>query len=57
MGVGVKSHSCTNALLMARSFGIGLALACVAALAYLPFSQRTLVRRAYRVTGDHRFEA
>ena len=44
-------------LLMARSFGIGLALACVAALAYLPFSQRTLVRRAYRVTGDHRFEA
>ena len=42
---------------MARSFGIGLALACVAALAYLPFSQRTLVRRAYRVTGDHRFEA
>ncbi|MEE8256641.1 MAG: protein kinase, partial [Acidobacteriota bacterium] len=44
-------------LLMARSFGIGLALACVAALAYLPFSQRTLVRRAYRVTGDHRSEA
>ncbi len=44
-------------LLMARSFGIGLALACVAALAYVPFSPRTLIRRAYRVTGDHRSEA
>ena len=44
-------------LLMARSFGIGLALACVAALAYVPFSQRTLIRCAYRVTGDHRSEA
>ena len=41
-------------LLMARSFGIGLALACVAALAYVPFSQRTLIRCAYRVRGDHR---
>ena len=44
-------------LLMARKFGIGLALACVAVLAYVPFSQRTLIRRAYRVTGDHRSEA
>ena len=35
-------------LLLARMIGLGLALACVAVLAYLPFSQQTLVRRAYR---------
>ncbi|MBI4461253.1 MAG: winged helix-turn-helix domain-containing protein [Acidobacteria bacterium] len=35
-------------LLLARKIGYGLALGCVAALAYLPFSQRTLVRSIYR---------
>ncbi len=34
-------------LLVARSIGPGLALAACAALIYLPFSQRTLVRMAY----------
>ena len=34
-------------LLMAPRIGIGLALAVVAALLYLPFGQRTLVRMAY----------
>lgn len=35
-------------LLLARKIGYGLALGCVAALAYLPFSQRTLVQSIYR---------
>lgn len=36
-------------LLLAPKIGLGLALACAAALAYLPFSQRTLIQSAYRV--------
>jgi hypothetical protein len=35
-------------LLVVRKLGIGLALAGVAALAYLPFAQRILVRSSYR---------
>ncbi len=34
-------------LLIANTIGLGLALAATAALLYLPFSQRTLVRMAY----------
>ncbi|MBI4463067.1 MAG: winged helix-turn-helix transcriptional regulator [Acidobacteria bacterium] len=37
----------TSPLLLAGKIGPGLALACVAALVYLPFSQRTLVRSIY----------
>jgi cholera toxin transcriptional activator len=36
-------------LLMAPKIGLGLALATVAALLYLPFGQRTLVQMAYRI--------
>lgn len=35
-------------LLLVREIGFGLALGSVAALAYLPFAQRTLMRSAYR---------
>ena len=35
-------------LLLVRKLGIGLALAAVAALAYLPFAQRVLIRASYR---------
>src|SRR3972149_1775065 len=35
-------------LLLARKIGYGLALGCVAVLAYLPFSQRTLMQSIYR---------
>ena len=35
-------------LLLARRIGYGLALGCVAVLAYLPFSQRTLMQSIYR---------
>ena len=35
-------------LLLAGKIGYGLALACVAGLAYLPFSQRTLIQSIYR---------
>ncbi|MBI3894646.1 MAG: winged helix-turn-helix domain-containing protein, partial [Acidobacteria bacterium] len=38
-------------LLLARKIGYGLALGCVAALAYLPFSQRTLIHSIYRPVG------
>jgi cholera toxin transcriptional activator len=36
-------------LLMAPKIGLGLALATVAALLYLPFGQRTLMQMAYRI--------
>ena len=36
-------------LLLVRKLGIGLALAAVAALAYLPFVQRVLIRASYRL--------
>ncbi len=39
-------------LLLAHRIGYGLALACVAALAYLPFSQRALIQSAYRTTSS-----
>lgn len=35
-------------LLVAHKIGVGLALAAIAALVYLPFGQRTLVRMSYR---------
>ena len=35
-------------LLLAQRIGFGTALACVAGLAYLPFSQKTLVTNAFR---------
>jgi DNA-binding winged helix-turn-helix (wHTH) protein len=35
-------------LLLARKLGVGLGLAAVAALAYLPFAQRTLIANCYR---------
>ncbi len=35
-------------LLLAQKIGYGIALASVAALAYLPFAQRTLIQSAYR---------
>jgi hypothetical protein len=35
-------------LLLVRRLGLGLALAAVAALAYLPFVQRILIRSTYR---------
>ncbi len=41
----------TSPLLLYEQLGLGLALACVAALAYLPFSQRTLLYSAYVPTG------
>ena len=34
-------------LLLVRTIGYGLALGSIAALAYLPFSQRTLVQSIY----------
>jgi hypothetical protein len=34
-------------LLLVKQIGYGVALACVAGLAYLPFSQRTLIQSAY----------
>jgi hypothetical protein len=36
-------------LLLAPRIGLGLALGAVAALAYLPFSQRTLIGRLYSI--------
>jgi DNA-binding winged helix-turn-helix (wHTH) protein len=38
----------TSPLLLVRKIGFGLALAAAAALAYLPFAQRTLNRSVYR---------
>ncbi len=38
-------------LLLHQKFGLGLALVCMAALAYLPFSQRTLLFAAYAPRG------
>jgi hypothetical protein len=38
----------TSPLLLTRKIGYGLALGSVAALAYLPFSQRTLMQSIYR---------
>ncbi len=35
-------------LLLANRIGVGAALACAAGLAYLPFSQKTLITNAYR---------
>jgi cholera toxin transcriptional activator len=35
-------------LLAVRAIGVGVALACVAGMAYLPFSQRTLIGSIYR---------
>ncbi|MBI2818480.1 MAG: winged helix-turn-helix domain-containing protein [Acidobacteria bacterium] len=35
-------------LLLVRKLGFGAALACVAALAYLPFAQRTLMKSSHR---------
>jgi len=40
----------TSPLLLVRQIGYGLALGSVAALAYLPFAQRTLMRSSYRGT-------
>ncbi len=37
----------TSPLLLAWEVGPGVALGLVAALAYLPFSQRTLIQKAY----------
>ena len=39
-------------LLLARKIGFGAALASVAALAYLPFAQRTLLQSIYRPAGS-----
>ena len=39
-------------LLVASQIGYGIALAGAAGLAYLPFSQRTLVRAAYGTRSD-----
>jgi hypothetical protein len=36
-------------LLAARVIGTGMALAAVAGMAYLPFSQRTLINSIYRL--------
>ena len=38
-------------LLLAHRIGLGLAMAATAGLAYVPFSQRTLIRAAYRPPG------
>lgn len=40
----------TSPLLLVRKIGFGLALGSAAALAYLPFAQRTLIQSAYRNT-------
>ena len=39
-------------LLLVRKLGFGGALACVAALAYLPFAQRTLMRSCHRTSNS-----
>ena len=44
-GVGAASP-----LFLWRSIGYGLSLSCVAVMAYLPFSQRTLMLSAYPAT-------